>query len=212
MYVLVGRKIKEVAAAAHPKSIIELTNVNRAGKYATVIRCGSEAIRKLVTDHRLSAKLEFKGKTHHLQIQPYKGGGNRYFTVAPLGPFSGNPSLAVAAIEKAYATSNFGCWQYYDAEADFKHEILFVQFLEPPKVLVKELELLPGEPKGGYKIRMVPYSIAGRCRNPSCGATSHSRLCTAMKVVKALPADVPAEDPEVEEPEEEMELPTDMEE
>lgn len=32
MYVLVGRKIKEVAKEAHPQSIIEFTNVNRAGE------------------------------------------------------------------------------------------------------------------------------------------------------------------------------------
>ena len=177
VYVLVGRKIKEVAKAANPRSIIEFTNVNRAGWHATVIRTGSEVIRKLVTDNRLSAKLEYKDVTHHLQIQPYKGGGNTYFTVAPLGPFSGNPSLVVQAIERVYNTKGFGCWQYYDQEGDFKHEILLVRFQEAPKELVKEFSLHPDQPDGGYKVRMVPYSISGRCKNPSCGKEIHSRMC-----------------------------------
>lgn len=125
-----GRKVKEAARAAFPAASIEFTNVNRAGWHATVIRTASESIRKQVTDSRLSAKLEFKKVTHHLQIQPYKGGGNTYFTIAPLGPHSGNPSLAVKAVEKAYATTRFGCWQYYDEDGDFKHDILLVRFNE----------------------------------------------------------------------------------
>lgn len=55
VYVLIGRKVKEVVKKAHPSSIIEFTSVNRAGWHATVIRCGSEAIRKLVTDRRQQA-------------------------------------------------------------------------------------------------------------------------------------------------------------
>lgn len=224
VYVLVARKVKEVAKAAHPQSIIEFTNVNRAGWHATVIRCASEAIRKLVTDSRLAAKLDYKEKTHHLQIQPYKGGGNKIFTVSSLGPFSGNPSLAITAIEKAYATTNFGCWQYYDELADFRHDMLLVQFLEPPKTLVKELDLLP-DAKPGYKVKMAPYSIAGRCRNPSCGKVIHSRMCPAVKTLKVLPVAAPEAAPEgaesagdvetsedVDAPEVEGEIPTEMEE
>ena len=85
--------MKEAARAAFPAASIEFTNVNRAGWHATVIRTASEAIRKQVTDSRLSAKLEFKNVT--------------YFTIAPLGPYAGNPSLAVKAVERAYATT---CW------------------------------------------------------------------------------------------------------
>lgn len=59
VYPFVGRNIKEVAKAANPRSIIEFTNINRVVWHATVIRTGSEVIRKLVTDNRLSAKLEF---------------------------------------------------------------------------------------------------------------------------------------------------------
>lgn len=114
VYALVGRKVKEAARTAFPAASIEFTNVNRAVWHATVIRTASEAIRKQVTESRLSAKLEFKNVTHHLQIQPYKGGGNTYFTIAALGPYAGNPSLAVKAVERAYATTKFGCWQYYD--------------------------------------------------------------------------------------------------
>lgn len=105
VYVLVGRKIKEVAKATHPQLIIEFTNVNIAGWHATVMRTGSEVIRKLVTDNRLSAKLGFKNVTHQLQIQPYKSGGNTYFTIAPLGPFSGNPLLVVQAVSKGSTTT-----------------------------------------------------------------------------------------------------------
>lgn len=61
----------EVAKAAHQNAIIVFTRINRAGPHATVIRTGSEIIRKLVTKDRLSAKLEYKNATHHLQIQPY---------------------------------------------------------------------------------------------------------------------------------------------
>lgn len=80
---------------------------------------------------------------------PYKGGGNRMFTVSALGPFSGNPSLAITAVEKAYETPKFACWQYFDEEGDFRHDVLLVKFAEPPKVLVKELQLLPGSKKQG---------------------------------------------------------------
>ena len=92
VYVLVGKRVKEAARTTYPESIIEYTNVNRVGWHATVIRTASEPIRKLVTDSRLSAKLEFKNATYHLQIQPCKGGGNTYFTISPSGPYAGNPS------------------------------------------------------------------------------------------------------------------------
>lgn len=151
-----GRRVKEAARTAYPESIIEFTNVNWVGWHAFVIGTASEAIRKLVTDSRLSAKLEFNNATHHLQIQPYKGGGNTYFTISPLGPYAGNPSLAVKAIEKVYSTTKFGCWKFYDEEGDFKHEILLVQFQEALRELTKELSLLPDQPDGGYKVNMTP--------------------------------------------------------
>lgn len=154
VYVLVGRRVKEAARTAYPESIIEYTNVNRVGWHATVIRTASEAIRKLVTDSRLSAKLEFKNATHHLQIQPYEGGGNTYFTISPSGPYAGNPSLK--AIENVYFTTKFGCWKFYDGEGDFKHEILLVRFQEAPRELTKGLlSLLPDQPDGCYKVHMV---------------------------------------------------------
>lgn len=187
VFALVGRRIKEVARAANPQSILEFTIFSRAGWHATAIRTGSEAMRKLVTDNRLSAKLEFKNVMHHLQIQPYKGGGNTYLTIAPLGPFAGNPSLAVKAIERVYGTSKFGCFQYYDAVGDFRYETLLVRFLEAPRELVKELSLHPDLPDGGYKVRMVPYAISGRCRNPSCGKEIHSRVCKDTKIVREYP-------------------------
>ena len=77
---------------------------------------------------------------------PYKGGGNKLFTVSALGPFSGNPSLAIAAVEKTYKTPSFACWQYFDKEGDFRHDILLIKFAEPSKVLIKEL--LPDSKEG----------------------------------------------------------------
>lgn len=89
---------------AHPSSTIEFTSVSRAGWHVTVIPCGSEGIGKLVTDSNLLAKLKFNEDSHHLQVQPYKGRGNKYFVVFPLGSFSEDPALAITAITKAYGT------------------------------------------------------------------------------------------------------------
>lgn len=191
----VGREVKLVAEAAFKEEVINFTSVFKQGSNSTAIKVGTERLRKLLTDSRLSAKLTIETKVHHLQIQSYKGGGNVYFTISSLGPFSETPMLVVRAVERTYKTDAFQCWQFFDRVADFKHDVFIVEFRVPPAKLHKELFLHPEQLNGGYKVRMVPYTVSGPCRNPSCESVAHSRLCSDVKLVRGYPAVKEAEEP-----------------
>lgn len=166
-------------------------DVATTGKYVIIICCGSEAIRKSLTDNHLSVKLEYKNTLHHLNIMPYKGGGNKLFTISVLKPFLGNLSWAIAAVEKVYKTPRFAIWQYFDKVGDFRHDILLIKFTEPLKVLMKELQLFPNSKTGGYLVKIVPYSVVGKCKNFLCDKVIYSEMFILVKPFKARLATVP---------------------
>lgn len=80
-------------------------------------------------------------------------------------------------------------WQYRDPSGDFKHGIVLVEFKDPPTKLYKEVFLHPDAPDGGYRVRLVPFSVAdGKCRNPSCGGKVHGKRSTDTKLIRRLHA------------------------
>lgn len=63
----VGREVKLVTEAAF-KEVISFTSVFKQGSNSTAIKVGTERLRKLLTDSRLSAKLIVEAKVYQLQI------------------------------------------------------------------------------------------------------------------------------------------------
>ncbi|MCJ1461408.1 hypothetical protein MMC07_000005 [Pseudocyphellaria aurata] len=103
--------MEAVVAAASVKhganSGLAVIQTHSAGAKATALRCQDEATRKLFTDHRITAKLQIGETKHQLQIQAYRGGGNRFFYVSNTETYSEHVLRVVASLEDVYKTRKF---------------------------------------------------------------------------------------------------------
>jgi hypothetical protein len=161
--------VKKAHASSNP--FLQLTLVSSGGPKATVLRCATEVIRKLITDHHISAKLVVGETTHHLQVMPFRGGGNTTFYLAETKIYSENPNGVGDAVARAYGTRDFDLFQC--CKGFVRTDGFFVRFKNPPAKLVKEIPLDPTKLDGGFRAFMAPVDPTGKCRNPACGGTKH---------------------------------------
>lgn len=155
-----------VAQAKHPNASLLINSVSNGGKHATIIRCATEPVRRLFTDHHLGATLQVDDTNHHLQIQSYRGGGNRLFFLSGCKIHTEAPMLVARAIKAAYKGLEFELFQcvWHGIKAD----CFFVQFGASPAKLTKEIPLELEKLGGGLKAWLLPVDINGKCRNPAC--------------------------------------------
>lgn len=134
--------VLKAVQAKHPDASLVLNSVTPRGKHATVIRCATEAVRRLFTDHHVGANFQVDNTTHHLQIQAYRGGENRFFFLSGCKIYPESPTLVARAIESTYGTAEFSPFQCV-GRGGIKADCFFVKFDTPPAQLVKKVALEP---------------------------------------------------------------------
>ena len=132
-----------------------INHLTDGGPKATIIRVATEAIRRLFTDHHIGAKVQVDGA---LQIQAYRGAGNRCFFLSNCKIFSESPGIIVSAIKSAYRTADFTLWQCTNSAKVIKRDAFFIQFCKPPAF-------------------MPPADSQGKFRSPMCGSTVNYGPC-----------------------------------
>ena len=90
--------------AKHGNDFLSINHLTDGGPKATIIRVATEAMRRLLTDHHIGAKIEVDRVSHSVQIMVYRGGGNRLFFLSNCKIFSETPETIVTALKTAYDT------------------------------------------------------------------------------------------------------------
>lgn len=76
-----------------------------------MLRTSTEVVRRLFTEHHISASL-IDGRTkHHLQIQAYRRGENMTFFFSDNKIYSESGAWIVAAVQSPYPDAEFQVWQ-----------------------------------------------------------------------------------------------------
>lgn len=94
----------KAAKEAHKKSNPALTIISATSE-------GPKAIRRLFTDHHVSARYKHNEKTHHLQIQAYRSERNTIFPLSNCKIFSEQPNNVAAAVATTYDAKGFSICQ-----------------------------------------------------------------------------------------------------
>ena len=160
-------------AQCHPAGTdLTLVGCQSMGEKATLLRTSSEAVRRNFTDVKVNVVMTSKGLRHGLQVQAYKGGGNRHFHLERVGlPSAGNTALVVGCLKHHYPGMLFSLRRC--ARGTLLGEQFFVIFKEPPAKLVKDIAMEPDKRPQGRQAFMTPVRKHGRCQNDACNEMAH---------------------------------------
>lgn len=133
-------------SASEVPSIV-LTSVTSGGKAATVLRTSTEAVRRLFTEHHISAFMVDGQTKHHLQVQAYRGGGNTIFFLSDARIHAESDTKIVAAVRNTYPGEDFQVWQC--AKGNTRSDCFFIMFEAAPARYHKQVPLELNKMGGG---------------------------------------------------------------